>query len=267
LQKQTNTKRYIFDAAAIGVAGQIVHPFHELIPVQAASVLPADGGFGSARTDGFRHKEILSFGSAYTEVVGTQGEDGAFEVLALAVAEKFNLLDVVTCDRIVGRLTARHPGFGGSDASAETSVVPIGSRFEGLRIGNLFFERLELAPDYFCDPEHASWTGLLRAIGKDRKILAPLSLPGEDGKPAPLPDDGKQPGVLGFCLALGDPRPDSILGAPLCFSVPHFGTVHLGEFFCYPNSRSLTMLRVELGCSVGGNVNAAPVQGGGRSYP
>jgi hypothetical protein len=271
LQKQTNSKRYLFQADAIGVSGQIVHPFHDIIPVQAASALPDDGGFCSARVDGFRHKEIFSFSSAYTQVIGTETEAGVFETVSLSVVEKFNVLDVVTCDRIVARVTARHPGQypEGSNLPVETSIVPIGSRFEGLRIGHTCFESLELAPNFFSAPEHASWTGLQRALEneQDRQQLAPLALPGPDGKPAPLPRGGQQAGLLGFCIALGDPTEDAVLGAPIRFAVPQFGTVHLGEFFCYPDSRSLTMLRVDLGCPVGGGVSAAAAQGGGRSFP
>jgi hypothetical protein len=270
VQKQGNS-RYLFDANAIGIAGQIVHPFRDVIPVQAASALPPDGGFGSSRVEGFRHKEMFSFGSAYTQVVGTETEDGVFETVSLAVVEKFNVLDIVTCDRIVARVTARHPGQypEGSNLPLETSVVPIGSRFEGLRIGHTFFQSLELAPNFFSAPEHSSWTGLQRALENERvrEQLAPLSLPGPDGRPAQLPPGGQPNGLLGFCIALGGPTDESVLGAPITFALPHFGTVHLGEFFCYPSARSLTMLRVDLGCPVGGLVSAAAVQGGGRPFP
>jgi hypothetical protein len=239
--------------------------------VQAASSLPASGGFGSARVDGFRYKEILSFPSAYTEVVGTEVHEGVFETLTLSVVEKFNLLDVVTCDRIVARVTGKYPGDRkeASDLPPEISIVPIGSRFERLRIGNIFFERLELAPDYFCQPEHACWSGLQEALKneQDRKLLAPLSLPGPDGNPAPLPPGGQASGVLGFCLALSEPKPGAVLGAPLRVMVPQFGTVHLGEFFCYPTSRRLIMLRADLGCPVQGMVSVCGVDGGVDTYP
>jgi hypothetical protein len=83
-----------------------------------------------------------------------------------------------TCQR-VARITAKHPGDRKEDSGLppETSAVPIGSRFERLRIGNTFFERLELAPDYFCRPEHACWSGLQGALEneQDRELLAPLA--------------------------------------------------------------------------------------------
>ncbi len=272
MQKQSNSKRYLFQASAIGVAGQITHPFHEIIPVHAASALPDDGGFGTARVDGYRCKEILSFNSAYTQVVGTdEGHKEVFESVAVSVVEGLNILDVVTCDRIVSRVTSKFPGDvpEGSNLPKETAVVPTGSRFEGLRVGNDFVERLELAPDFFKRPEIATWSGLLKALEfqDDRKILEGLSLPGSDGKPAPLPVRGQDASLVGFCIALGQRTESAVLGAPLRISIPQFGTVHLGEFFCYPTARSLTMLRVELGCAYGGAVSAAISRGGGTGYP
>jgi hypothetical protein len=268
VEKQGNPKRYLFQASAIGIAGQIAHPFNDLIPVQAASALPSVGGFGTARADGFGYREILSFASAHSEVVGTEVSEGVLEIVSLSVVENFNLLDVVTCDRIVARLASKYPSeYQEGSGPPESSIVPIGSRFEGLRIGNHFFERLEVAPDYFCQPEHACWTGLCKAVEKDRGLLQSLSLPAADGKPVPLPDEAQSTGLLGFCIALGEPKPGEVLGAPLRFEVPQFGTVLLGEFFCYPNSRSLTMIRVELDCSHQGNVTGPETCIRSQPYP
>lgn len=263
MPKQTNSKRYLFQADATGVGVQFPYPFNDVLPIQAASALPSVGGFGSSRVEGFRHGHILSFGSTYTEVRGAEAEDGVFETVALSVVEDFNLLDVVKCDRVVGKLTGRHP------LESENFIVPAGSVFEGLRIGDRFIERLEVAPDYFCDPEHATWTGLERALEneKDRRILASITLPDEDGDPVPLPPGGPKTDLLGFCIALGEPTPDAVLGTPLIFNVPDFGTVHLGEFFCEPSSRRLIMLRVELEGAVRGQVVVGDPIVDGRPYP
>jgi len=270
VQSETNLKRYIFQADAIGVAGQFTHPFNDIIPAQAATALPSDGGLGASRVEGFRHKEILSFSSASTEVVGKEIAEGVYETISTSVVENFNLLDTVTCDRMVARLEGKYPCGNGdsSGCGSELCVVPLGSRFEGLRIGDIFFEILEVAPDYFCRPDRACWTGLENALRdeEERRMLAPLSLPGRDGIPVPLPADGQRQDVLGFCIAL-DPRPGSRLGAPLCFQVPEFGTVHLGEFFCYPSSRQLSMLRVELRHKHHGHVVGAQTMVRPEPYP
>jgi hypothetical protein len=268
---QKQTKRYVFQADTIGVSGQIVQPFPSVIPAQAASALAADGGHGAARVGEFRHHEVLSFGSAHSEVAGTEAEDGSFETTAVAVVEKFNLLDVVTCDRMVARLVSTYPSEyeQRSDWPAENCITPLGSYFEGLRIGNIFFERLEVAPPYFCRPERGCWTPLTQSLDyeEERSLLAPLSLPAEDGSKVELPADGPGAGVMAFCIALGEPRPESRLGVPLCFEVPQFGTVHLGEFFCYPNSRQLIMLRVKLRGPHRGRVVGCQAMIRGKPYP
>jgi hypothetical protein len=265
--EQNNSKRYLFHADATGVAGQVVHPFKDVIRIQAASALPCDGGVGWSRVDDFRYKDILSFRSAYTEVSGAEVEDGVFETVARSEVVKFNLLDVVTCDRIVGKLTGRHPG--GLKEPAENFIVPTGSVFENLRIGTRFFERLEVAPDFFCTPERSCWSGLLRGLDDDRErdALSYFSLPAPNGNQVPLPIAGQKRNVLGFCIALDKPEGQAEYGAPLRLDVPDFGTVHLGEFFCYADTRRLVMLRAELDGKVQGQVVVGDPIVNGTSYP
>lgn len=252
MAKQTN-KMYLFQANATGVAGQFVQPFNDVLPIQAASALPVGGGFGSSRIGEFRYKDILSFDSAYTEVKGAEIADGVFETVALSVVENFKLLDVVQCDRVVGRLTGNHP------VPGENSIVPSGSVFEGLRIGDRFFDKLDVAPDYFTTPQHSSWSGLLAAIENDRErtLLAPLSLPAPNGDPVSLLVSERR-NLLGFCVAVS---------AQQSFTVPNFGTVHLGEFFCEPTSRRLIMLRAELDGAVQGQVVVGDPIVDGQPFP
>src|SRR5690348_13619660 len=132
MDDKTRRKRYLHQADAIAAWGHITRPFCEPIPTQAALALPVAGGYGSARVDGFRFKEILSFGAAYTEVVGSEhNPEGPFDTLALCAIEKLNILDVVTCDRLVARISSRR-----DLANDEPEITTLGSRFEGLRIGN-----------------------------------------------------------------------------------------------------------------------------------
>ena len=268
MAKQTDSKRYLFQADATGVAAQFASPYDDVIPIQSASTLPSIGGRGSSHHGGFQYKDILSFGSAYTEVVGIEAEDGVFETVALSVVENFNLLGVVKCDRIVAKLTGRHPV--GINVPAENFIVPAGSVFEGLRIRDVFSARkLVVAPDFFCTPQHSTWSGLLAALENEREraLLEPLSLPAPNGDPVQLPTSGRRQDLLGFCIALGEPTPKSELGAPLIIQVPDFGTVHLGEFFCEPTSRRLIMLRAELDGEVQGSVVVGdPIVDGGP-YP
>ena len=258
-----NTRRYLFDASATAISGRFGD---EIIPIQAASALPSNGGFGSARVDGFRHKEILYVGSARTEVSGRQVGDDVFETIARSEIIDFNLLDTVRCERIEGQLMARHRIVEGR--LTENFIVPSGSRFVGLRVGEEFFDEVGAAPDFFTMPEHASWTGLLNALENDRErdFLASLSAPVDDIDPVSLLFTGQREKLLGFQIAL-NPRSGFERVTPLGFALPDFGTVHLGEFFCEPTARRLVMLRVELTGDVEGEVVVGDPHAQGSGYP
>src|SRR5260370_6552735 len=150
MQEPTTRKPFRFHGHAIAAAGKITSPFQDIIPSQASSALSISGGYDSARVENFRYKEIFSFASAYTEVVGAYvdyGRDGrAYETLSLSAIEKVNFLDVDTCDRIVARITVKYP----EDGRTPPTVVTAGSRFERLRVGDVFYEKLDLAPDLFA---------------------------------------------------------------------------------------------------------------------
>src|SRR5215471_9459377 len=104
--------RYVhyYNASAMALGGKITRPFEAILETQAASVLPIDGGFGSARTENVRFKEIISFKAAHSVVTGSQSEvDGSFATLASVTIEDLNILDMVTAKRIVSRISTHHP--------------------------------------------------------------------------------------------------------------------------------------------------------------
>jgi len=232
MQEPITGKRFLFHGHAVAAAGKITSPFQDIIPAQAASALSIDGGYSSARVGDFRHKEIFSFASAYSEVVGTYVEKsgGFYETLSLTAIEKVNILDVVTCDRIVARITAKYA----ADGKTPPTVSIAGSRFERLRVGNDFFEKLDLDPD-LLDKYGASGFG--------------TALPGATAASA------------------GREYPQDVLSEPRQFKLPQFGDVFLGEHFPLPNLRHLVMLRVSLGCPVTGTVNVGGAVTGGDPYP
>jgi len=61
---------FLYHALATGVSGRITLPFEHSIAVQAPSALPFIGGFSSARVEGYRFEQILSFGSAESSTEG-----------------------------------------------------------------------------------------------------------------------------------------------------------------------------------------------------
>lgn len=247
-------KRFLYQANAAGATAHITLPFDEAIPVQASVALPAAGGYGSARVENFNLRNIFSFRSAETLVVGSYSEkDKAHGTLAMCTVEGINILGVVTCDRLVARITSRHPGDG-----SEPSIIPLGSHFENLRIAGRRID-VELATDLFC--QYDTWS-----------TLGNQEFQAEFGKLSMLPEDDRKriesKRTLGCTLVRNlDELHPVCKREGLALSVPQFGTVHLAEFFVEENERRLVMLRVELGCAVEGGVSACGAGGNGNWPP
>src|SRR5260370_4268204 len=107
MQEPITGKRFLFHGHAVAAAGKITSPFQDIIPTQPASALAIDGSYGSARAGDFRYKEIFSFASAYSEVVGTYVDksSGFSETVPLTPIAKVDILAVVAYARIPAHIT------------------------------------------------------------------------------------------------------------------------------------------------------------------
>ena len=124
-------KVHYFHAEANSLGGFIEQPIKKVIPAQASASLPAVGGHVTNSTEALNFEGIVSCSAAYTRVSGRHLEtDGTPSTLVTSVVEGFNLLEIVTADRIVAQVSIEHPADGGDPVFTFT-----GSRFEGLKIG------------------------------------------------------------------------------------------------------------------------------------
>ncbi|HEX5482816.1 MAG TPA: choice-of-anchor P family protein [Terriglobia bacterium] len=248
-------KRFLYHAHAAGLAGQITLPFNDLIEVQAASAIPQTGGYSSSRVENFAYKNILSFQSATTQATGSYNpEEKAYNTLVTATIEKLNVLDQVTADRVVAHLTSKHPESGG-----QPSIIPLGSSFVNLRIAGCPVDvRLDSATFVQFD----TYDRICESLARDKDLRQRL-LRGQEDLPVPPPHEAL------LCSLVREIRPDGPeLKAQGCaIFVPQFGTVYLAEYMIQPYARTLTMVRVELGCPVCGRLSAAVVSGNGQGYP
>jgi hypothetical protein len=251
--------KFLYHADAIAASGQITLPHNEPIDIQASIALPLSGGHGTAHSENFRHRNILSFHRAESNVVGSYSAlDKAHGTLSSVVIEGLNIMNVVTCDRVVLRLTSKH-----DDAGGDPSFMIHGSHLENLRIAGHRID-VPLATDFFN--EYSTWTKLKDAYKKNdkvRKEFSSLTLHEVGGGALP-----ESKGTLGVTLARGlDKLPAGLKRKGHGIYVPHFGTVYIGEFFIGRQKRHLTMLHVDLGCSVEGCGRAGSGGGGGTSWP
>jgi hypothetical protein len=250
--------KFLYHAEAVAASGYITLPVQETMEIQGSVALPITGGHGSVRVENCRHRSYFSFHSAESHVVGSySARDKAYGTLATTTIEGLNIMDVVTCDRVVARLTTKHP----EDAS-EPSYIPLGSRFENLRIAGHKID-VELATDLFA--ENHTWGKLTKAYAKDKKFKEELQRlrPGA-AKSNEFPGSK---GMLSCTLARNLERlPAGLSNNGHGIYVPHFGTVYLGEYFATPHMHRLLMVHVDLGCSIEGCYGSGGA-GGNGSWP
>jgi len=228
---------FAFRASAAALGGFFTRPVNEPVPVQAATVLPSVGGYGTARAEHFRFHELVSFRSAYTQVIGNEYEEGGrYErsTLALAVIEGLNVLDMVTADRVVGRLVSETPLPSDREARAkfspkELTWLPAGSYFVNLRIAGRPVTPRPHEGIFASDA--ATCDGVRKVVGTEG---APLR-----------------------CSLFSDGNPITIEG---------FGDIFLGEYLVASDYRRLTMIRIALHSPAGGDLAAASLEGNGILY-
>jgi len=251
--------QFLYHAEAVGASGYLTLPFQEQIEIQASAALPINGGHGSARSENFNHRNILSFHRAESMVIGSYSDrDKAHGTVASVVVEGVNVMNVVTCDRVVLRLTSKH-----DDGGSEPSFIIHGSHFDNLRIAGHPIH-VDLATDLFS--EMSTWSKLSQAHAHSEKFREEMKgltlLQREDNA---LPESK---GMLGLTLARNlDRLPGGLTRNGHGIYVPHFGTVYLGEFFISRTARRLMMLHVDLGCAVEGCGGIGSGEGNGTSWP
>lgn len=265
-------RRFLYRSSAVGLSGTFSRPFSEVVEVQAGTALPTAGGYGSARVEDFRYRDLISFCSATSTVSGSEGDDGVHNTLATVTIEGLDVMGVVTADRIVARLVSEHPG-----EQEALPVLPVGSHFENLRIAGvpvdpqphrlLFegatFSELEEAsreaPSPFVDPQGSRFRSAGPLAGARRDAAA------KGGAPIPSFEERL---MLTSLFDVPNGRSAGKAAAAGCaISVAGFGTVFIGEYLISGYARRLTMLRLELGSPVKGAVVVGIVDCNGTLYP
>jgi hypothetical protein len=251
-------KVYHYSAQGHGLSGRFERPVEHLIEVQAASSLPTIGGHGNSRVNNYRFQEFVSFSSAYSHVSGSlKPSDGTHTTLVTATVENLNILDVVTADRIVARLSSQQP-----NEHNEPHIVFLGSKFENLRIAGCpvkveFDQELCQRLDTFAAIRNEFQTNAeFRKMAED---------PFQTGERQKLPEPH---GVL-LCSLVKDIKMDcpGVTRQGHCLVVPQFGKVFLAEVIAQHGRRTLNMIRLELGSPVSGSATVAAADINGHTWP
>ncbi|HUB19073.1 MAG TPA: hypothetical protein VL990_10585 [Acidobacteriaceae bacterium] len=276
-----DAEKHVYHAEASALEGELQRPLKTPIKPQAyVKIHGTSGGYLSERALDYRLEGIFSFRHAYTQAAGNMSlKKGHGSVtLATSVIEGFNVLDVVTADRIVSQISAEHPL-----NEYVPEVTFLGTRFEGLKIaGHPVHVKLDtgfLGDKPAKDGTYGADKEFRRKVNEQRTNV-------RKGAPKEIADRYNQ--------LPSNPSPQETIECSLVqhvegswpgkpyghvIDIPHFGKVYLAvlrvEHAPYPTPKSgphtqttirLTMVEVRMGCIGDGNGSGGNtiVNGGGK---
>ncbi len=234
-----------FHALGHALSGTFHRPFDHVIPAQAATSLPSIGGHASSRVEHFQSHHFVSFRAGHSHVSGSWMDDKTVVTGATATLEGLNILDFITADRVVARLTSE-----GTQGQKETHIIALGSEFDNLRIGG-HPVKVTLHHDLFLkNPTHQDLTKAVATLKNSGRIVAT--------------DDGA---ILCSLVEKIDTNLPGVEIKGHILRIPHFGEVSLAEVLAVAGTRTLTMIRLKLGSPDGGLLTGAEVLSQGQPMP
>lgn len=234
-----------FHAEGHAFSGEFRHPAWCPITTQASASLPTIGGHASAQVDDFHFQDFVSFKSAHTHISGKHRHDDTYATHATTTIHGLNILGVVTADLVVCRLTSIH-----RPKEKEGHITAEDSRFEGLKING---EDVKVTLRHDLLVKCKTFADLTKGIASDAK----------SGKIAESYDK------VAIC-SLVEKIETKLKGVDAkrhVIEVPNFGKIFLAEVFAEPGTRTLTMLRLELGSPHVGDFTAAETRTNGQPTP
>jgi hypothetical protein len=258
MPKDSAHNTFLYHAHGHALSGRITRPVDHLIEVQAGTSLPTIGGHGTSSASNFRFQDFVSFSNAYTHVSGSQNEkDGSFTTLVTSTVEHLNILDVVTADRVVARMSSER-----GPKDDESRVILLGSKFQNLRIAG---SPLDVDLNHELFQRMDTFQSFKKEFKSNSEFRKMAEDPFQTGQSQKLPD----PEGVFLCSLVKDMKTTfpGVRRMGHGFDVPQFGKVFVAEVHLEHRKRTLTMLRLELGSPVGGGIVVAQIQGNGWPWP
>ena len=237
--------RFYYHAEGHAFSGQFHRPVCVPIEALASISLPTIGGHAHTRVDNFQIPRLVTFKAAHSHVSGSQMDEDTYTTQITTVIEGLRILDFLSADRIVGRLTSEH-----KRKDKESHVLALGSTFENLRIGG-YEVKVILRNDLFLNCK--TYADLAKEVASDKK----------SGKIAAT-SRGATVCSLVEKIETEFPGLDKTKHVLV---IPHFGVISLAEIFAEPSRRILTMLGLKLGSPDGASLVAAQAATNGQTWP
>jgi hypothetical protein len=250
-------RTYVYNGHGHAFSGHITRPFDHQIEVQAGMSLPTTGGVGHSRVDNFRFQQYVSFKAGYTYVAGSKSSQDTFTTLVTTTVENLNILDVVTADRVVARLASSH-----KLDEDEARITLLGSHIENLKISG-YPVHLEFDHDLF------GRLNTFEALKKEFDGNAGFRKMAADPFVTTQPKVPVDPRGVFLCSLVKDMKINcpGVKCVGHALEVPELGRIYVGEVLAQYRKRTVTMLRLELGCPVAGTMMASQLGGNGHPLP
>ena len=229
------------------LSGEFRHPLWAVVPAQASASLSTIGGVAVAHVENFHFQDFVCFKSAHTHISGKRRRDETFVTHASTVVKGLNILGMVMADRIVSRLTSIH-----SPQEREGHIIAEDSRFEGLKING---EDVKVILRHDLLVKCKTFGDLTKGIAGDKK----------SGKIVAL-DEDRQVAICSLVEKI-DTRLKGVDVKRHLIEVKDFGKIFLAEVYAYPGTKTLTMLRLELGSPHVADITAAETITNGAPSP
>lgn len=240
-----NTIPFHFHAEGHAFSGEFFRPVRYQVEAQAATSLPTIGGHGHSRVEKFDIPRLVSFANAHTHVSGTWQDEEIVTTNATTKVEQLRILEVISADRVVARLTSEH-----KRKEKEGHIIALGSALENLRIGG-YEVKVILRHEIFLD--NKTFHDFQNQVTKDR----------QSGRMCVV-EDG-----VALC-SLVDKIETNLPGAKVeghILTVPHLGKIAFAEVFAEEGARTLTMMRLELGSPDAARLLVSEARTNGKPMP
>ena len=267
----TLKRTHFYSAEGNALGGTITRPHNQIVASQANASLPETGGFVSSVGHAFHHDKLISCSGSYCHVAGgVNPKSGGYTTLVTSVVEGLNILDIVTADRVVARISSEHPAVGYTP-----KVTLVGSNFINLRIAGfpveavLNFDLLNPPDQYPESPwlRNAAFIETIRQQYRSR-AKSPVAQEIEQQSGWIESDEGiEQRGYIVCSLVdrIAGRFPGESSGNLVV--VPEVGRFYFGELIVDQGTFTLSMIRAELGSPIGAAFSGPIGSTNGHTYP
>src|SRR5260370_16172037 len=235
-----------FHGEAHAFSATFLRPIPFPIEAQASVSLPSIGGHARSRVENFVGDHLVRFTAAQCHVSGSWMNKEAATTDATATIEGLNILDFVTAERIVARLTSEH-----RIGQPEGHFIALGSTFEGLKIAG-HDVKVTLRHELFV---------------KSKTFAALRDQLAEDTEPDKVTDITTDQIALCSLAEDIDVEFPGLKKRGHILQIDHFGEIAIAEVFAAFGTRTLTMLRFKLGSPSVGSGTVVEATTNGQPWP